>query len=164
MPATISRWQFFRDTLLTTIDGQTGVGGQLAGVALVTKTLVSEANVFPYVGIQFERFAEAPMGNSGVHILKYQFLLSVAVRQPYADDVPDTGVAALASLDPFMNDGAGNGLETLLSGLADFGGCISSGITEFEVNLLQAADASSGSVAMGLYRFEIEDEIRRFGV
>jgi len=163
MPATISRWQYFRDILLTTIEGQTGVGGQLDGIALVTKTLVSEANAFPYVGIQFERFAEAPMGNSGVHILKYQFLLSVAVRQPYSNEAPDTGLAALAAIDPFMNDGAGNGLETLLSGLADFGGCIRSGISEFEVNLLQPADASSGSVAMGLYRFEIDDEIRRFG-
>lgn len=129
------------------------------GIQLVSNVAPPQQAIFPNIGFMFLEYDEDIIA-AGKHELISYYAITVSVRQPHDPTIADLGIAALANLKAYQDDGSGNGLSPLLRGDVTLGHMVQwSRIKHMERHVLQS-DADAGDViATAIYTLETHEAI-----
>jgi hypothetical protein len=142
------------DYLFSLITAQTGAGGLLAGVANVEKATPPESNLFPQVGLTFDRWTGDVVGQGPTYQRDAYFTLTAAVKQPFNPASPDTAQAARLALRQYVDNGSGLGLLPLLKTNYGLGGLAQvTWVSGLEIVVYKTKSATAAQIAMAVVTF-----------
>jgi hypothetical protein len=157
------RWKENWDYLIATITAATANGQPLAGIQAVSRAEFPNVKLLPAIGCQFKDSNWSRYAPGQRHVVQH-FAITACVQVEQSDAVFDTGDAAIGALIPFVNDGAGNGLEPLLNALGPLPGqWTRSMITELAFEVISDENQGANALAIARFLFATEDQVKGGG-
>ena len=158
-PNRYSRWKANWDSIVAAVQAEMATGHSLQAVQVLTRSEQPTTELAPYIGVQYKSSRWEIIGQ-GARRETATFAVVCFVVQGYSDTVPDTASAALAQLQPLVNDGAGGGLEPLLMGLSV--ASLLTQVTTLEMDVIPGDAVTSQAIAYARFELTTVDQVRSF--